>query len=203
MRELLQSSALTRLTASRNVAAHPPAAFSFHYSSVCRVGRLQKVTQERRQLFRYEVAICERSAKPRGERQEPETNSLPAAGKRERRVGGASRPVPAGRGKSGPAARMSGWQGGCAAGSGITLHRCANSSSARHLCPPPPIPSPSLPLRIPSPPPRIPPHRSTAGLTDACKAPEDSTQLHALSEVGPKITTGDSGSSGEGGVQGF
>ncbi|KAK9538441.1 hypothetical protein VZT92_003610 [Zoarces viviparus] len=97
--------------------------------------------QERSQLFRYEVAIWERSAKPRGERQEPETNS-----RRRCQLRGNGReglPVPAGRGKSGPAARMSGWQGGCAAGSGITLHRCANSSSAPV---PPPHPLPSLPI---------------------------------------------------------
>ena len=70
------------------------------------------------------------------------------------------------------AAWLSGWQGGCAVGLEITLHRCANSSSAQHLCP--------HPLSS------IPPLRSTAGLTDACKAPEDSAQLPPLSEVRPK-----------------
>lgn len=54
------------------------------------------------------------------------------------------------------AAWLSGWQGGGAVGSEITLHRCANSSSAQHLCPHPRS--------------SIPPLRSTAGLTDACKS---------------------------------
>lgn len=50
------------------------------------------------------------------------------------------------------AAWLSGWQGGCAVGSGITLHRCANSSSAQHLCPPAPLPLYQLP---PIPPPSL------------------------------------------------
>lgn len=79
--------------------------------------------------------------------------------------------VGASAGEIRPAAWLSGWQGGSAVGSGIALHRCAYSRSAQHLCPP-----------LLS----IPPLCSTAGLTDACKAPEDSAQLPALSEVRPK-----------------
>lgn len=65
---------------------------------------------------------------PHGKRQE-----LGPTGGEAASCGSGSGPVPA-PGKSG---RLLGW----AAGSGITLHRCVNSSSAQHLCPPPFLPS--------------------------------------------------------------
>lgn len=89
----------------------------------------------------------------------------------ERGVGGASRPVPA-PGKSGRllgclaewlAGRLRGWLGD-------------------HVAPLCKLELGTTPVSSPP----IPPLRSTAGLTDACKAPEDSAQLPALSEVRPK-----------------
>lgn len=111
--------------------------------------------QARSQL-RYKVAIWEGSANPaanvRSSGQLAEI--LPAAGVGER--GWQCQQAGASAGEIRPAAWLSGWQGGGAVGSEITLHRCANSSSAQHLCPHPRS--------------SIPPLRSTAGLTDACKS---------------------------------
>lgn len=110
--------------------------------------------QARKPAFRYKVAIWERSANPRSKRQELRpTRRDPAScrecGERERAW--QCQQAAASAGEIRPAALaawLSGWQGGCAVGSGITLHHCANSSSAQHLCPPPPhLPYlPSLPL---------------------------------------------------------
>ncbi|CAB1454155.1 unnamed protein product [Pleuronectes platessa] len=88
--------------------------------------------QARSQLC-YKAAIWERSANPaanvrsRGRR----TERLPAAGGRGG-AGGAGwcQPASASAGEIRPAARLL----GSVLGSGITLHRCANSSSAQHLC---------------------------------------------------------------------
>lgn len=107
---------------------------------LCRWGNDAKVMQARSQL-RYKVAIWERSANPaanvRSSGQLAEI--LPAAGVGER--GWRCQQAGASAWEIRPAAWLSGWQDGCAVGSGITLHRCANSSSAQHLCPPPSLQS--------------------------------------------------------------
>lgn len=105
----------------------------------------------------YKVAIWERSASPAANVRSSGqlTTILPAAGERAReseRRGWQCQQVGGSTGEIRPTAWLSGWQGGCTVGSGITLHRCADSGTEQHLCPPP---------------------NSTAGLTDACKAPED------------------------------
>lgn len=52
-------------------------------------------------------------------------------GRQRQQVGGST-------GEIRPTAWLSGWQGGCTVGSGITLHRCADSGTEQHLCPPRP-----------------------------------------------------------------
>lgn len=116
---------------------------------------------------------------PRSKRQEPRPTRRDAASCGSGREGLA---VPAGRcqrrgNQAGClAAWLSGWQGRLRGWLGDHVAPlCKLKLGTTPVSPPSPIDSP-----------RIPPLSSTAGLTDARKAPEDSTQLHALSEVRPK-----------------
>lgn len=168
---------------NKNATAPPVEALPFHHSSVVG-GMMQKWCK------------CEASSATRW----PSGRGLPIlqwtmGAQRwcqlwewERWAGGASRPVPA-MGKSGLlAAWLSGWQGGCVVVSGITLHRCANSSSAQHLCPPPPLYHPSL---------------SLDGRTHRCSQSSRAQRTAPCSLWSRiKITTGDSGWVGAG-VQAF